>query len=256
MFHVKQIKNIESAANSAMLCQRCNKEVLRRAPMQKYCEPCSEAQFAKRGGPRKAPSAQLSREIKRGLAISKAHSRTSPQAEPFIPDDGWAVRFKFPFSPASSKNNVWSLARGSGHVFKRKQSREYQDAVAHKVRSVIRGQKIYQNKIWIDIFVQKPNHKSDAINVVDVICDGLKIGLGVDDRWFCIRQVDWEIAKNDPQIFVGIYQRDAFDAQPCSHCGRVMSLDKFGPNKSTKNGFHRICRDCRNARKPTPAEAQ
>jgi len=194
-----------------------------------------------------SPERQRSRIIERGSAISRETARKSLSGgELFLSDDGWMAAFKIPFSFALSKNHVWSMAKGGGHVFKREQARKYQDFIAIKVKECTRGLVIHQNKIWIDLFVQKPNHKGDAINVVDSICDGLKVGLGIDDRWFCIRQLDWEIAKDDPQIFVKIFQRDCFDAIACSHCGRVLGLDHFNKKKNTKFGVDRACRDCRN----------
>jgi hypothetical protein len=236
-------------------CAACNKTTVKRSGMQKYCRPCSEARSAERakgrGGARRA---QDSKFIERGLAISKAASRTSlVDDEAFDAGDGWVVKFKIPFSGAASKNHVWSLGKGGGHVFKRMESRSYQDVIAYQVKQATRGLPVCNNKIWIDLFVQKPHHKGDAINVIDVVCDGLKVGLGIDDRWFCIRKVDWEIAKNDPQIFVSVYQPDAFEARACSHCGRVLSLDNFGANKTATSGVGRVCRECRNARKPKEA---
>lgn len=180
------------------------------------------------------------------MIVSKQTARSSlTESAPFLPDDGWMCAFKVPFTMAASKNHTWSLSKGGGHVFKRQQSRRFQDLVAVKAKEATRQFKVFQNKLWIDLFVQKPNNKCDAINVIDVVCDGLKIGLGIDDRWFCIKQVDWEIAKNDPQIFVRVYQKDAFDVNACSHCGRVLTLDNFKKKKTTTLGVDRVCRECR-----------
>jgi Holliday junction resolvase RusA-like endonuclease len=195
------------------------------------------------------PARQRSLIVERGASLSKEVVRKSLSGgELFLADDGWMAAFKIPFSFALSKNHVWSMARGGGHVFKREQARKYQDFIALKAKECTRGLTIYRNKIWIDLFVQKPNHKGDAINIVDSVCDGLKVGLGIDDRWFCIRQLDWEIAKDDPQVFVKIFQRDCFDALACSHCGRILAMEHFGKKKSSKLGVDRACRVCRGSK--------
>ena len=230
-----------------IICKVCNKSALRRGWRQFYCIPCSE--LRSKGSVRKSALRQKSDIILRGIEISKSHVRKSITGyRPFASDDGWMVSFKIPFTQAASKNHVWSLASGSGHVFKRAESRQFQNVIVAKIQEGIREHKVFQNKIWIDLFVQKPNHKGDAINVVDVICDGLKVGLGVDDRWFCIRQVDWEISKHDPQIFITVFQNEPFDVQPCSHCGRILRLDKFGKKHSSRLGVARVCRDCRDSK--------
>ena len=41
-----------------------------------------------------------------------------------------------------------------------------------------------------------------------------------------------------------ISQRDEFDAQACSHCGRILPVSAFGKRKHTKRGISRVCRDC------------
>lgn len=232
-------------ALDTIVCASCGCDAIKRGPMQMYCAPCSAAKDDARRYKRKRP-APNSEETRRGEQISSENTRRSlVDVSHLLTGGAWFASFKVPFSPAASKNFVWGMARGGGHVFKRQQSRDYQALIELKVRSAVRDQKIFHNKVWIDLFVQKPNHKSDAINVISVICDGIKRGLGLDDRWFCIRQVDWEIAKRDPQIFISISQDEARDIQPCSHCGRLLTLENFNKKKNMVLGVDRACRDCR-----------
>jgi hypothetical protein len=229
------------------LCQSCGQPAPKRGAMQKYCVPCSESQHRDRGRRNTAVARPKIKSalIKSGIQVSAETARESLSGgELFLADDGWMCGFKVPFTIAASKNHVWSMAGNGGHVFKRQQSRQFQDVVAHKVKAACRGLTVFQNKIWIDLFVQKPHNKADAINVVDLVCDGIKVGLGIDDRWFCIRQLDWEIAKTDPQIFIKIFQRDTFDAIACSHCGRILGLENFRKKKGTKLGTDRVCKEC------------
>jgi len=227
-----------------VVCIGCGELAPWRGGAQKYCVTCSEARHVSRSGQREAAERAASAVIERGKAISAKVSRKSLVWSPPPVFHEWQVKFKIPFDRASSKNHVWSLAAGGGHVFKGKQSRAFQDLVAHKIKIATAGLPVVQNKVWIELFVQKPHHMGDAINVVDVICDGLKVGLGVDDRWFCLEGVDWEITKNNPQIFVTVSQRDNFDAQACSHCGRILPFESFRKKKTTKSGFDRVCLQC------------
>lgn len=229
--------------------------VARRSKMQRYCTPCSEKRAALRAGGAPKQVSEPSPTIQRGLAISRQVARRSLwEPAPFNSDTGWTVSFKVPFTQAASKNHVWSLGKGSGHVFKRAQTRTFEDLLIAKTREACRDVTVHQNKIWIEIFVQKPHHRGDAINVVDVVCDGLKKGLGVDDRWFCLRGVDWEIAKENPQIFVTVRQSQEFDAQACSHCGRILSLDHFKKKRTARLGVDRVCGGCRGVRQPAGVE--
>lgn len=245
-----------------MRCERCNREIQRRNKAQKYCTECSEEKSRERSRMwaakhpqsidkiRKYAKATKSRIIQTGISISDEVARRSLADEDiFLPDDGWMVRFSVPYSPVASKNHLWSLAAGGGHLFKRQAIRKYQEMVAWETKKSLSNHKIFNNKIWIGLFVQKPNHRSDAINVLDTVCDGLKIGIGLDDRWFCIRQLDWEIVKSDPKIFISIYQRDMFDAQACSHCGRILPFGSFHKRSGGMHGIGRACRECTSSRR-------
>lgn len=122
------------------------------------------------------------------------------------------------------------------------------DELTLRIRSAFSGKKVAHNKVWIAIFAQKPNHRGDAVNLIDLVCDAIKDAIGIDDRWFCLRQVDWQITKKEPEIYVEIGQTSDVDSQPCSSCGRILSLDKFNKRKSNKLGVDRNCRECRTVR--------
>ena len=106
----------------------------------------------------------------------------------------------------------------------------------------------YQNKIWLDILVQKPDHRGDAVNVVDLVCDGIKRGIGVDDRWFCIRRLDWQIEKHDPLLLIGIRQKATENCLVCPHCGAIKPFSEFNKAKHNPMGVGGECRDCRRMR--------
>ena len=247
-------------------CQDCQTVVPRTGVSQKYCVQCSEKRAEERkirwgkANPRPPESKErrLARKNKARLTgelISSVNSKKSLSGnDPFIASSGWCVRFRFPYDQAVSKNHIWSLGGNGGHIYRRKSVNQYQDALALRTKAAMAGITVHTNKIWIELLVQKPSHKSDAVNVLDTVCDALKIGLGVDDRWFCIKQIDWEITKKDPQIYISIYQKDNFHAQACSHCGRILPLESFTKSKHNKTGRGRSCLDCRTGRVPEDAE--
>lgn len=159
------------------------------------------------------------------------------------PTWAWTKRITVPFTYAFSKNHIYSM-RGQGHVVLREESKGMRDAVTQLFREAIRDQKIYNNKLWIEVFIEKPNHRGDAINVIDLVCDGIKTAIDVDDRWFAIWRLDWAIEKNDPQIYIGIGQEECEDAIACSYCGQILALHHFNKNQRNKHGVSRCCREC------------
>lgn len=156
----------------------------------------------------------------------------------------WMLRVMVPFTYAASKNHIYA-SRKTGHVFLRSESRAKRTEISLAIREGLGDRKVAHNKVWIDILVQKPNHSGDAINVIDLVCDAIKDVIPVDDRWFCIRRVDWEIIKDDPQLIVGIGQATTEDAQVCSYCGQIKPLNAFTRDKGRPLGVGSECRECR-----------
>src|SRR6185369_15395721 len=148
-----------------------------------------------------------------------------------------------PFSYAASKNHIYGMTR-RGHKYLRKEAVAFQQELEFKIKAALRDTKVAHNKVWIDILVQKSNHRGDAVNVLDLVCDAAKRAVGVDDRWFSIRRLDWQITKTDPKIFVGVSQDSDIDCQVCSYCGRILPLDSFCKDRDAKLGVSRECKEC------------
>lgn len=144
--------------------------------------------------------------------------------------------------------------RRQGHVALRREASDYRAAIILSLQAALSSgrRKVARNKLWIDIYVEKSNHKGDAANFVDTVCDAVKVATGLDDRWFSLRTVDWSICKHEPRLFVGIGQEKVEDVQPCSYCGRLLALTEFYKNANNKKtGITRICKDCA---KPNPRQ--
>lgn len=238
-------------------CAGCGTETPRRGPTQKYCEPCSAKRDAKRkrewaakhrrpADPeetRQRRERKMSRVKANGKTLSTENAESISWPTTYAPDLRWQIRTAVPFDYGYSKNAVWRYST-HGHVYMRSQARSLRDALAWRLKNVTKGIEIFEGKIWIDIFVQKPNHKGDAINVVDTVCDAVKDAIPVDDNWYSIRRLDWQVVKTNPRLFVGIGQEADQHYRICSHCGRELPLASFRRRKSARLGRGRACKEC------------
>ena len=227
-------------------CVLCGTEISKACVQLLYCEQCSEKKDLQRkrldGYSRRWHGAKHDKARDTGKVITSREARSLIDYR-VTPELAWQVRVCVPFSWSASKNAIYVLRR-KGHVALRREAREYRDRLIMVLKSALRGQTIVQNKLWLDIYVEKSNHKGDAVNLVDTICDAVKVATGLDDRWFSIRHLDWSINKDDPQLIVAIGQEDVPPSQVCSYCGRILEMSRFSSNVSIKSGRHRICREC------------
>lgn len=242
-----------------LICKDCGAEVTRRGQMQKYCEACSLKRdlerkriWARSHPPtveqkkRNALAGRRQKEWSRdaGSIENSKHRLGLDSYAVRIPELLWCVRVAVPFTYAASKNHIYALCV-NGHVALRRESRAKRAEIAIALRTALAGRRVAHGKLWIDILVQKPNHRGDAVNVVDLVCDAIKDAVPVDDRWFCLRFLDWQIVKEQPQLIVGIGQESDRDYQVCSYCGQIKELKSFNRNKDQPLGVGRECRECR-----------
>lgn len=235
-----------------LTCADCGATTLRRGQKQLYCSECSGRRDTTRkkawaaAHPRKGrsrPYSETQSEIVEAGAQRSLENRSAIHWDPDEPLE-WhtQVRVVVPFDWAASKNAVWRHGRG-GHVFAREESKQLRADLAARLQAT--DVEWFQGKVWIDIYVEKPNHRGDAINVLDLVCDAVKDAIGVDDRWYSISRLDWSIVKENPRLIVGVRQGVIEDHQVCSHCGRALPLvGNFGSNRSTSTGRARVCLDC------------
>jgi hypothetical protein len=239
-----------------VICQVCGKEAKRTGPVQKYCPKCSTMKDKERKNKwskNNPVSNEKSREIaktcdtkRKSLGIEK--SALSKLGVAWIADGTEVdnlfqlLRVKMPFTYNFSKNAIWSLGAKKGHIYARKES----NAVRSRLTELIKSQNItwYEGKVWIDIMVEKPDMRGDAINVIDLVCDAIKDAIGVDDRWYCIRRLDWQVIKKEPQIIIGVGQSVREHHRVCSTCGDMLPLTQFGKNSCNLHGKSRDCIAC------------
>jgi hypothetical protein len=250
---------------ATIVCNECGLEAPRRGPMQLYCVECSTRKADARTAIRAAtkygrrPKSRAYDRVKsicdqNGTKLNQLAVRSHGWMEPINLE--WFTQIAVPFSYASSKNHIYKMT--GTHITLREESRAYRQAISLELKSVMRGVQVVQNKVWLSILVQKPDHRGDAVNVVDLVCDAVKDAIGVDDRWFSIKQLDWEICKTNPRLFIGVGQEAGEPVQACSSCGRLLPFDRFGKKSSAKEQIDRNCSDCRsvtNAKKWTAIES-
>lgn len=222
------------------LCPAC-KDVRRKASARKYQQAHPLAAEVQR----KRAARTIAGAITAGRVISISERVSITWPATVDPDLLWTVRVGVPFHYGMSKNRMlgWTKKQ-KPHLTK-----EFRDT-----RGDLRDQlalaflqpnapKVVNAKLWIDIYVQKPDNRGDAVNVVDLVCDAIKEAIGLDDRWYSIRRLDWQIVKEGGHLFVGMGQETRDEHQACSSCGRVLLLDAFTKG-NRQNGRSGNCREC------------
>lgn len=257
MLRVK--KAWDTILGTQIICKDCLSPCQRTGTNQRYCAACSE----KRAVARKAKWAKAnpgdpetirerwtdgnkkrrSRILQAGSDFSEANRATIDEVFPDETGMAWVRKLAFPFSYSMSKNHMSAFA-AKGHVYLRAESRTARSRLSEAVRKALGDVSVVTAKVWIDIIVHKPNHRGDAINVVDLVCDAIKDAIPVDDRWYSIRRLDWRIVKTDPTILIGIGQESTEDHRICSYCGRSLPFGSFGVNRTKPNGIGRRCLGC------------
>lgn len=229
------------------MCAECGSIAVKRSAMQKYCVPCSDSRSIKRRTKWAKEVGYRSRKTKlttRGIQISSA-CRADMTEPPQPPKLLWWRSTSLPFSWRASKNHIFSNSIDTGgHIAKRKARIAYMEEVIVKIKECLADVTVVKNKVWLDFIIQKPMQNGDAVNIVDTLCDAIKQAIGVDDRWFSIRSLDWQIVKHNPMLFIGIGQESSTIVQACSSCGGILSYDKFQNNKGMPNGISRNCLVC------------
>lgn len=239
-------------------CKKCGEIAPRTGPMQLYCQKCSEEQSLKRKSdwakkhPQKLTKENLQARTARKRVNCVANGKRindslmlGSEWRPFVGNGpmAWSQSVELPFSYELSKNHGMAFVK-EGHLYLRRQTRERRRMIADAVALAVQGIEIAKNKLWLDLLVQKPDHRGDAVNVLDLVCDAVKDGIKLDDRWFSIYRVDWQIVKTEPKLLIGIGQESIQNVQPCSYCGRLLPYESFTKNSNRDIGISRECKDC------------
>ncbi len=115
------------------------------------------------------------------------------------------------YSSALSKNA--RLAKSfRGRIYIKPEAKAAEKQLSKELTEGLKGVKIYVNRVYLDIMIHKPRNTVDAINFLDAVADVLKTVIGVDDKWYGIKAIDWTLDKANPRIVVKIYQPERRNA--------------------------------------------
>ncbi len=155
------------------------------------------------------------------------------------------INISIPFTGEISKNTILGRGDFGKRVFMKQGAKEKRSEIAWLCKQEMLKNNVifYDGKVYLDIFVQKPTAGAgDALNVLDLISDAVQDGIGVNDKWFCVKSIDWEIKKDSPRIYIQVLQEVNRPHQPCSYCGVIRPMEHF--SKRAK-GYSRDCLYCR-----------
>lgn len=109
-----------------------------------------------------------------------------------------------------SKNAQHAVA--TRRVVLRADAQAAREALGWELKICLQGRVFHpQHKVWISVFVQRQDMKSDPINVLDAVADAVKEVIGVDDRWFAVDRLDWALVRHQrPFVRIRLWQ----DADP------------------------------------------
>lgn len=220
-------------------CEECGQSVP--GPRQRFCRDCSKRRFYR------SHFDYNRRPFEAGLIVNR-QERTSiswPLELP-PPDLIYLLRIAIPYDRIYSKNSANKI--GGGRFYTNREVLAARDALMLLIRSSSADHSWKIRKTYIDILVQKPHHWGDAVNVIDTICDAVKQAIGVDDRWFSLRRVEWQITKENPRIYIGIGQEEGGDQFPCRACGSILDMIRFHNSYERGKKINAICCCCRAAR--------
>lgn len=113
------------------------------------------------------------------------------------------------------------------------------------------GGEWYDGRVRMSLYIEKPDHRGDAINFVDVIADVACRTIGVDDRWFEIGEVGWDVVTpaRSPRIYLTLEQDVTEHHKFCGDCKRELPVAIFQRGrKRNKLGYQSRCRACHRMR--------
>ncbi len=161
----------------------------------------------------------------------------------------WSAGTKVPFDWNWSKNRMWKARGGfSGARYLRPEAKAHRTRLTTRLvvalKELLVDQVVVQNKLWVRIHAHIPDHRGDAVNCLDLVLDAVEDATGLNDRWYEVRDLSWQIVKNSEcMLFVTIGQEICSDAQVCGDCGEILELGHFTKGDSLLGRAH-VCRAC------------
>ena len=135
------------------------------------------------------------------------------------------IHFIFPYDPRLSKNKQHVFTGQSSNKWDafvdlpvKKNRPVVNDAIAVKlmgdVARMARGEVNLHElvfkpvKTWVKIMVFRPDLRADPVNFLDMIVDGIKVGIGIDDNLYS-GLWDWELVdEKEKRIEITVEQEE------------------------------------------------
>ena len=133
-----------------------------------------------------------------------------------IPNLLWRVGVTLPLDWGWSKNRVWVARAGSYGRRMNPEARAKRDALALILRAELGRQGVLQvarNVLWLRLHCALPNHRGDALNVLDLVADAVQDATGLDDRWYAVEGLTWELRPDRPELRVWVGQASLEDVK-------------------------------------------
>lgn len=151
------------------------------------------------------------------------------------------IEIHTPYTTLLSKNA--RLKRGAGRrLYINSDALAAKENVEKQLRDA--GGEWFDGPVWLALHVEKPRNSIDAINFVDTIADAASKAIGINDRWFSLGAVTWELCTRDPHITVRLWQETDEHLRYCMTCHRLLPLSEYQKLKSDLLGHQRRCREC------------
>jgi len=120
----------------------------------------------------------------------------------------WRVDARVPFDWQWSKNRMWEARAGTYARRLADHARTRRDTLAMILGLALRKERVQpvENELWFGVHVWIPDRRGDAINCLDLVADAIEIATEVDDRWYQLGGLTWELDRAEPALFVWIGQ--------------------------------------------------
>lgn len=110
-----------------------------------------------------------------------------------------------------SKNDM-HIRRGS-RVILSDSARKFKADIGILTLAAARDVVFKKGKVYLSIFVEIPpvsekvmQPRMDAINLLDMIADGVQSGIGINDKNFAVWRLDWAVVRFDQTIYISVGQ--------------------------------------------------
>jgi len=163
----------------------------------------------------------------------------------------WTVAVVLRYDAGWSKNRIWQNDPRGGHGrHLTTWARARRDELAGILRPELARVPLVHHRLWLWLHVSKPDHRSDALNCLDLVADAVQEAAGLDDRWFGLGHLGWDVRPGHGVLRLWCGQEaGAVDSNICGRCGDILPLHAFNRNAGARTGRASTCRECSTARR-------